>query len=99
VEWKQSTLWLKIDSVCEVLHANLFVALIYSFMAWRRKWREQTFQTLSLPGQQTSRKRKSDEVKSWFEYWFDYSAFKFRRLETWREEEEEAEEETVMDFD
>ena len=30
-----------------------------------------------------AQKRTSDEVKDWFERWFEEAAFKFRRLNTW----------------
>ena len=30
-----------------------------------------------------TQKRSSSEVKTWHEYWFDYGAFKFRRLNDW----------------
>ena len=29
------------------------------------------------------KKRGSDHVKDWFEYWFDYDSYKFRRLSSW----------------
>ena len=31
-------------------------------------------------------KRSADDVKSWYELWFELAAFKFRRLSSWTPE-------------
>lgn len=36
-------------------------------------------------------KRSCDEVKSWFEWNFDFAAYKFRRLNTWTPEAHDGE--------
>ena len=32
---------------------------------------------------QLAGKRSSEEVKSWYEYWFDHGSYKFRRMHNW----------------
>ena len=36
-------------------------------------------------------KRPSSDVKSWWEYFFDYEPYKFRRLNTWSAQANDAE--------